>query len=339
MYIFGKHITKKEILKRVGDISQICDIRLSTLKEGIESGVNIADIKTGSGLNFTVIIDRGMDIGYASYKDIPFAWLSPTGYIHPSFFEPSSFGWLRSFFGGLLTSCGLTFLGAPCIDEGKALGLHGRISNIPAKNVSVNKYWQKDDYIMEITGEIKEVCVFGENILLKRKIKTKLGEKKIWINDTVKNLGFKETPHMILYHINIGYPVIDKETVLLSPAKKIIPRDDEAEKGKESFNKFHSPVKGYREKVYYHIMKPDKNGNVNVKIKNQKLKIGINIKYNYNELPEFIEWKMMGEGEYVVGLEPANCRVEGRVKERGEGRLKYLKPGEIKKYNIEIGII
>jgi hypothetical protein len=162
MHIFGKQITKKEIFKRVGDISQICDIRLSSLKGGVETGVNIADVKTGSGLNFTVILDRGMDIGDANYNGIPLAWMSPTGYVHPSFFEQDGFGWLRSFFGGLLTTCGLTYAGAPCVDEGKALGLHGRISNIPAKNISINKYWQKDDYIMEITGEIREVSVFGE---------------------------------------------------------------------------------------------------------------------------------------------------------------------------------
>jgi len=48
---------------------------------------------------------------------------------------------------------------------------------------------------------------------------------------------------------------------------------------------------------------------------------------------------MIGEGLYVVGLEPANCGVEGRAKERERGTLQFLEPGEKRYYNLEIGVL
>ena len=46
---------------------------------------------------------------------------------------------------------------------------------------------------------------------------------------------------------------------------------------------------------------------------------------------------MMAEGLYVLGVEPANCHVEGRVKERERGTLQVLAPGENRIYHMEIG--
>jgi hypothetical protein len=48
---------------------------------------------------------------------------------------------------------------------------------------------------------------------------------------------------------------------------------------------------------------------------------------------------MMGEGAYVVGIEPSNCHVEGRDKMRREGTLKFLAPGEQREYDLEIGVL
>ncbi|MCX6113197.1 MAG: DUF4432 family protein, partial [Proteobacteria bacterium] len=66
---------------------------------------------------------------------------------------------------------------------------------------------------------------------------------------------------------------------------------------------------------------------------------GFYVKYLKSQLPRFIEWKMNGEGAYVVGMEPANCLVEGRGKERANGTLQFLQPGEKREYNLEIGVL
>ena len=38
-------------------------------------------------------------------------------------------------------------------------------------------------------------------------------ENEIIIKDKVKNIGFDETPYMILYHMNMGYPLLTENSV------------------------------------------------------------------------------------------------------------------------------
>jgi len=349
MELFGRKWTKDEILRKVGDISQIGGIRLMELQEGNEKGVNIAEMRSGSGLRAIILLSRGIDIGYAEYRGIPLCWRSAVRDVHPAFFEPEGLGWLRTFYGGMMTSCGLTYAGAPCEDNGKQLGLHGRVSHIPATNICADGEWQGDNYILTLKGKIREAAVFGENISLSRKITMKFGEAKFSVHDVVENMGFQETEHMILYHINVGFPVLDSESEMLSPTISAIPRDEEARApikdgcSKEEYNKFSGPITSYKEKCYYHKMKADREGFVHSAIVNRKFNngegLGLYIKYPIAELPWLIEWKMMGEGTYVVGMEPANCLVTGRAKARADGTLQLLKPGEKREYHLEIGVL
>jgi len=341
--LFGKDYSKKELLARVGDISQIGGVRLYTLADGVERGVRAVDFRTGSGLDFTVLVDRGLDISTAAYKGQPLAWRSSTGDVSPAYYEEPGLGWLRSFYGGLVVTCGLTYAGAPSVDKGKALGLHGRVSNLPASNVFADAAWQDDEYIMWVHGKIRETAVFGENVELQRCITARLGAPKIWICDRVTNLGYQETEHMMLYHINIGFPVVDGGSRLIAPVKSSQPRDADAEIEKELYASFPTPVAGFRERMYYLDMAESADGTVTAALVNPDFNsgegFGIYVKYSKRELPKFSEWKMVGEGTYVVGLEPGNCWVEGRVKERERGALQSLKPGETREYHLEIGVL
>ncbi|HUV05301.1 MAG TPA: aldose 1-epimerase family protein [Armatimonadota bacterium] len=341
--LYGKDYSKKELLARVGDISQIAGVRLCTLADGVEHGVRAVDFRTGSGLDFSVLVDRGLDISTAAYKGQPLAWRSSTGDVSPALYEEPGFGWLRSFYGGLLVTCGLTYAGAPSVDKAKALGLHGRVSNLPASHVSADAAWQDDEYIIWACGRVRETAVFGENVELQRCITARLGEPRIWICDRVTNLGYQETEHMILYHMNIGFPVIDEGSRLIAPVKSSRPRDADAEMEKELYASFPAPAAGFRERVYYLDMAEAADGTVTAALVNPDLNsgegFGMYVKYPKRELPKFSEWKMTGEGTYVVGLEPGNCWVEGRPKERELGTLQFLSPGESREYRLEIGVL
>jgi hypothetical protein len=271
------------------------------------------------------------------------AWRSSTGDVSPAYFEEPGLGWLRSFYGGLVVTCGFTYAGAPTVDQGKELGLHGRASNLPASNVYADSAWEGDDYVMWVQGKVRETALFGENIEMERRITAKLGEPKIWIHDKVTNLSHQETEHMMLYHCNIGFPVVDKGSRLIAPVTSYKPRDAEAKIDKERYAEFIAPTKGFKEKCYYLEMAEDEKGIVNAALVNPNFGggngFGLYVKYPKKELPRFIEWKMMGEGWYVVGMEPANCWVEGRDKDRERGILQFLKPGETREYHLEIGVL
>ncbi len=342
-YLYGQSYSKAELLERVGDISQIGGVKRVTLADGPQSGVEGVEFRTGSGLNFTVLPSRGMDISFAEYNGVPLCWRSSTGEVAPSFYEPQGLGWLRSFYGGLLVTCGMANIGSPCVDQGKELGLHGRVSNIPATNVWADSEWDGDEYIMWAQGKVRETSAFDENLLRTRKIWAKLGEPKIYLHDIVQNQGFKRNEHMYLYHINAGFPVVDVNTKFIAPTLKVIPKDAAAEVEKEKYDSFLPPTAGFEERVYYHDMQEDNDGNVYTALINETIDkgegFGFYIKYRKSEFPRFIEWKFNSKGAYVVGMEPGNAFVEGRVNERVRGTLQYLEPGEKREYHLEIGVM
>jgi len=341
--LFGKETSRSDLLQRLGSMRQVAGIELAALDDGVETGVRVANIGTGSGFRFRVVISRGLDIADADWRGIPLAWRSPSAIAGPWYFEPEGLGWLRTFFGGLVVTCGLTSAGAPSVDQGQSLGLHGRISNRPASGISVSERWEGDDYVMSLRGQVQEAVIFGENVSLTREITTRLGESRFFLRDVVENVGYRTTEHMILYHINGGYPAVAPGGRLISPTLETTPRDAEAEAGKEEYAEFSAPVPGYREKVYYHKMAPDAEGRVRAALANEGFAgghgFGFYLSYNAAQLPRFTEWKMMGQVDYVVGMEPANCLVEGRARERERKTLQFLEPGERREYDLEIGVL
>ncbi len=337
--LFGNEYSKENLLTRVGALSQVAGIRLMQLSDGFESGVRIADMRTGSGLRFQVSLDRGMDISVADYKGIPLAWRSANGDVHPSHYDPKGLGWGRSFPGGLLTGCGMASVGAPCVDAGEELGLHGRLSNLPAYDVRSETVWEKDSCTMKLAGFVRESALFKENLLLHRTIETRLGESTITINDRVRNEGHQSSPLMMLYHINPGWPLVDKGSRLLLNSRKLTPRDAEAEKGVNEALVFSNPTPGYCEQVFFHDLIADDVGFATALLMNPARELGLYVRFRQKELPRYIEWKMMGDGTYVVGMEPANCGVGGRAKERAAGTLQFIEAGEERHFLVQLGLL
>ena len=343
MRLYGSDYSRQDLLSRIGSIDQVGGIRVSTLADGNERGVRVADFDTGTGFRFSVLLDRGMDIGPASHCGLPLTWRSPTGAVSPAYYEPAGLGFLRSFHGGLMVTCGLTYLGAPCEDQGESLGLHGRVSHIPAGSVSVDGAWQGDEYHVWCEGKMREAAVFGPNLLLRRRIDAKMGESRLTISDRVENCGYETTPHMILYHCNFGFPLVAEGTELLAPSLDVRARDGHSAGGLGGHAVMDPPAAGYVEQVFYHDMEPDSDGMVTVALVNRHANggcgFGAYVRYRKAELPCFVQWKMMGRGTYVVGLEPGNSLVEGRSVERERGTLRHIDPGESIEYHVEIGVL
>jgi hypothetical protein len=337
--LFGRRIGKHDLLMRVGDLSQVAGIRMMTLADGPEEGVRIADVRTGSGLRFQVTLDRGMDLSVAEYRGIPLAFRTPAGDVHPSRFEPARGGWLRTFAGGLMTGCGMTYLGSPSTDGGADLGLHGRLSHLQAAGVSASESWEGDECTLRLSGRLRESTMFGENMLLTRSIETAVGHSLITIRDTVRNEGYDRTPLMMLYHINAGWPLVDRGARLLLRTAKTVPRDPAAEAGLADARVCSGPVPGFAEQVFYHDCVPDGEGYTAALLENRALSLGLSVRFRRRELHRLAQWKMMGEGTYVMGIEPANCGVGGRESERRAGTLEFLGPGEERSFEVQIGVI
>ena len=345
MTAFATDAEIKSLLRRVGSVDQLAGIKLVEAADGMGRGNRIFQVWTGSGLFFHVMADRALDISVCRYKGISLAWLSSVGEASPTYYEPQGMGWLRTFPGGLLATCGLDQFGAPSSDADDELGLHGRLSNLPASSLGYRTYWPGSDdsehhYELEITGEVRQTRVFGENLVLRRRITSRLGSNAIELHDTVTNEGFTPHPHMILYHFNLGFPLISEDATLHLETIESVPRDADAEVGFAEWKKLQPPTPGYAEQVFRHKPVADDAGIACAEVKNPHLGLGLRISYDSGRLPYLFQWKMMGEGMYVVGIEPANCGViQGRGTARDQGDLPILAPGESHDYALKVEAI
>lgn len=330
--IYGQDLSPVELKKRIGDISQIAGATPFCYTAGKAKGTAAIEVRNGSGLRFIILPDRGMDIAYAEFNGIPISYVSKTGVVAPTHYEEPEF--LRSFTAGLLTTCGLTYMGAPCVDQGRALGAHGRISNTPAYDVGMKQEWMEDDYVISVRGKVREATVFGENLVLTRTVTAKLCSNTIKIEDAIENEGFAPAPLMVLYHMNFGFPLISSKTVLKTNCVHLRARDAAAQQGVAKAEVFEEPVCGYCEQVFY----CDAVLNSYAILQNPTLGLAVKLSFSGTELPHFIEWKQMGEQEYVVGLEPATWFTEGRAAARKQNALLYLQPQEVRRHALYLSV-
>lgn len=329
---------RSETLKYIGNLSQLGGCRHYILTEGWARGLRATDFNTGSGLRYTVLPDRNMDISLADYKGVNLVYITGNGETHPSYYEPEGTGWLRTFTGGLLTTCGLTHLGAPCTDENEVLGLHGRISTTPAKQFADLSGWDGDNYVLRVRGIMEEGCLFGTKLRLEREISSVLGQNKIRLKDTVTNFGNKTTPFTLLYHMNFGYPLLSEDAELITDLSETVPRDPEAVKGLKEFRTFSKPLPAYNEQVFFHTPRGNDEGHTEVILRNKKIATAVTIRFNVNQLPHLTQWKMMAYGEYVLGIEPGNVHSKPRNLHRQENVLPFLQPGENAISELEIEV-
>jgi len=338
--LYQNNWSRQELIRYTGHMDQIAGIRLLEAAEGVERGSRLLQVWTGSGLTFNILPDRAMDISACQYKGMSLTWRSATGDAHPAFYEPAGAGWLRTFQGGMLVSCGLDTFGPPAREGAEELGQHGRVSNLPARQVSYQAGWVEDDYRLEVRGEVRQTRVFGENILLQRCISTSLGANKIRIEDTLTNEGFSPQPHMIMYHINTGFPLLSEEAHLKFDVVETLPEDETSAKGLPDWRVFLSPTLNYHEQNFIHSPVVDGKGWASAELENPGLKLGLRLNFDARTLPYLNEWKMMGEGLYVLAIEPMNCNpLGGRKAMRALNTLPYLLAGECCSYALEIEVV
>ncbi len=340
--LFGRTYTRRQILDLVGDISQVANIRRAELTEGNERGAGLVEVTNASGLNFSLLPGRALDIASASYKGMSLCFRSKTGDVGPAFYEPAGNDWMRGSFLGLLTTCGLSFVGHPEVDpevEDTELGLHGRLSYIPAKNVYTRGDWEGDDYVIRIGGRMREHIMFGHCLEMTREISTVLGEKRICIHDRVENLGSDPAPLMVVYHTNPGWPLLDRGARLLLKSGKSTEWSEDRQVGPEAYTTIGAPRARAHDDVYVHRPTADRQGNVRVGLVNDRLGLGLTWTFPRKEMPILNQWQHFHKGTYVTGVEPGNCSVLGRAWNRRHGTLETLQPGAVRDFHLEFGVL
>lgn len=331
-------MNKQELLQRVGSMQQMAYVRPLIMEEGRAKGMKLYDIKNNR-LQFQLMADKCLDISGLSYRGENLCFLSKPGLAGPASYDTNGAEAQRSIMGGMLFTCGLENICAPCTVAGKEYPMHGRIRTTPAEHIVSKAYWHEDRYCMEVSGEMRQAELFGENLVLRRKVQTQFPEPKITITDEICNESFRQEPFMLLYHFNIGYPLLSEDCEIILPSLQVTARDARSEPGLSNWQMPEAPVDNQEEYVFLHKLAADKAGNTFAAVINKNLGFGLKLSFQQKNLPWFMEWKSLASGDYVLGLEPANASVYGKQYHLERGDHPMLEPMETIQTGLEITII
>lgn len=319
--------------RRVGHRGQVVGIESWVRADGADAGARRLRIVNGD-LDVELLPDRGLDLGQVRVGGIPLAWMSATGFPPLSVDGQGAGAWMRAFGGGMLTTCGLESFGAPSSDDGQPHPLHGRYSSLSAEVVRADA--SGDEIVVE--GIVREASVFGSHLELRRRISSVVGSRSMRLHDTIVNRGAHVALPMVLYHLNLGWPLVDEGTVLHSPAVDVLPRDDAAARGLSSWDRFPAPGSAYPEQVFRHELPSDGRAIVDVE---GGCGLTVRIAFDSARMPGLFQWRVAEEGgHYVLGVEPATAAtILGRADARARGLLRPLAPGEALELGVEIEVM
>lgn len=174
------------------------------LREFEIDGTRALAMSTGGGLDFSVLVDRSLDIGPLRWRDEPVGWVGPARFRHPAGHDPHADegrGFNRLFSGFLVTG-GLEHIRQPANGH----PLHGSLPFTPGDLTG--------------TGFHGADMLFCEGVVsqpgfrLRRRIEAPVRGNSFTIDDTVENLATTRQRQASLYHFNIGQPTLADGTVV-----------------------------------------------------------------------------------------------------------------------------
>ncbi|WP_299684196.1 aldose 1-epimerase family protein [uncultured Tateyamaria sp.] len=353
MRLYGQDLTRREVAALSGDLSQFAGVRQMVLSDGAEAGQRALEFRTGTGLRFTLMVDRCLDIGSCDYNGMAIGWNSSAGFRNPALHEAEGeggLGFMRSF-SGLVMTCGLDHIlggyeaevpeynypGRPTA----SYGIHGRIGMLPARLTGYGERWEGDRCFLWAEGCVRQAAVFAEDLELIRRVEVEVGTNDIALSDEVRNRGFNRTPHMLCYHINIGHPVLADGARYVAPIEDVVwaaHADSYKDQG-VGYARPSGPADTFREQVWQHEMKADAAGNVAVALINDALPLGLEVTTYKAELPCAYEWQHLQSGGYAFGIEPSTHHVLGNGFARERGEMIWLDHGDSRHYRVGFKVL
>jgi hypothetical protein len=346
--LYGQTLSRRQVSERAGMLSQFAGVRLMTLGDGVERGIRMLEFRTGTGLRFTALVDRALDIADCEFRGQAIGWHSPTGFRHPGLHDyegESGLAWTRSF-SGLLLTCGLDHIlsgeevpadtynypGRRTVRH----SLHGRVGTIPARLTGYGETWDGDRCVLWAEGLVQQSAVFGEDLHLIRRIEADVGGNEIRLSDRVVNHGFSRTPHMFFYHINVGHPVLDEGSRYVAPIGDVVWAAHQGERysaQQVGYRKVPAPQQGFVEQVWQHEMRTNAAGEVPVMIANDRIGLGLEVVTRKDQLPCAYQWQNFQAGHYALGIEPSTHNVLGNLAARERGEMIWLEHGDSRSYD------
>jgi hypothetical protein len=329
-------VVTDEVSDSLGELA-VCARRL---RGGVRDGVLLVELVAG-GTRAFVLPDRGLGIWKIVAGDLEIGWRSPVqGPVHPRFVplaEPSGLGWLDGF-DELVARCGLVSNGAPDFDAGGRLrhGLHGRIANLPAHGVEVTL----DDAAGTVTlgGAVDETRFHCHALRMATSLVVQADRPRVSWTDTVHNLSDRPATVQMLYHVNLGPPLLGPGAELVAAVEEVAPRDAAATADVASWNRYAAPQAGRGERVHFARVRPGPDGIATAVLVAPGGRDAASLSWRADTLPCFTLWKNeTGAADgYATGLEPATNYPNPRSFEESQGRVVPLEPSASVRFELAI---
>jgi hypothetical protein len=226
-------------------------------------------------------------------------------------------------------------IGAPSVDEGEHLGLHGRVATVPAEGVACGLEWDGDELAAVVRGRVVEAGVAGRVLERVRTIRTRVGEPLLEVSDTVSNIGPVPAPHMYRFHFNLGFPLVRPGDSIDFDGPYLGARPG-AEPASENWRALAAPTPEAAEEVLYLAAPSGGPATVCIRRPSEHDSKVLELEWDSRTMPLLVVWKHARSGRNVLGLEPSTARDEGRARARESGELVILQPGEARTYTARI---
>lgn len=338
----ARHLAR--IRDRVPDLEAYAGVRAFTLSDGAERGVRMLHFRAGGGLEWEVVVDRGFDIGRISIAGQTLSWHSPTGHRAPWLLDPAGDegqGFLRGH-SGFMATCGLDHIRQPATVSTTQLPLHpsGRLQHPlhggiwaqPARLIGYGCDEDRELPLLWCEAELRQVMVFGHCLSLRRRYECEVGSCRIGIGDRVKNIGPSPAAHLMLYHLNLGYPLIDDGTAfMLAPAEQLWQRGDG-----DPLAAFGAPIDAQVRQLSLHRWVDDRQA-AQVTI-TAASGLAMQIETDPRQLPFCQLLRLPSKGHYGLSIEPCTAASFERADADRNGETRMLVPGEEVRYDLGITV-
>ena len=276
---------------RVSNLQQVASLRRYTLTEGRGKGLDVIDCDNGK-IRFLLNVTKALDIMQLYHKGQNMSFLSKNAFTA----HELPFG--RRFEGGMLYTCGLDSVGSRA-----GYDMHGTIHNISAEIIRA----ECDENRLIVEAVVRDTALFGQNLVLKRKITATVGAEEVMLEDTLVNEGFRDESYCLLYHINIGYPMLDDGAMIKADIAENIPRNAWAEQNKSHAFMISAPVSSEEETCYFlKLNKPE------MSLINNRIGKKLTVVYSGDTLPCLVAWRSMASGDYAFGIEPSTTYLDDK---------------------------
>lgn len=285
---------------------QLSGTRLVQVTDGSGAGMRILEVWTRAGLHAEILLDRGFDLFTVRHRGVPVSWAGPPGLRSATAYEPTGFGWLRTFHGGLVTTCGLEHFGGPASravpelappdDRVVHYGEHGRISHQGADLIRRETVRTPAGDVIVLTGEIRQAALYAEQFVLRRTVEIPVDRPEIRLTDTVTNISSLPARNALLYHVNLGYPLVAPGTEVSA----LLDRGPHSEA-------FPPLTPDAPEQVELWPVVPGSGGDSRITVASPSGSPQLELSYDAATLPALFVWKLPRSRVNVLGIAPASA--------------------------------